>query len=74
MPRGVGVLLIVASVALLVVEPIVGMLSGPDALWVVGPVLLGASLAWMGYALSTGTPAYIGSRLIQPARFHSSSA
>jgi hypothetical protein len=74
LPRSVGTLIVVGAVALLVVEPLTGMVGGPDALWALGPVLLGAGLATLGYALWARTPAFIGSRLMQPARPRPSTA
>jgi hypothetical protein len=68
LPRSVGALIIIGAVALLVTEPLVGMFGGPDSLWVLGPVLLGAGVAWMGVTLWSQTPAFVGSRLVQPAR------
>jgi hypothetical protein len=55
-PRSVGILMIVGGLALLILERIGGIMLQLDFLWVVGPVLLGVGLAWLGYSLWSGTP------------------
>jgi hypothetical protein len=62
MPRSVGALLAVAGIAWLVFERLSDFFPGLDALWGVGPVMLGAGIAWLGYSLWTGTPEGIGVR------------
>ena len=61
-PRSVGTLMVLGGIALLVLERIGGIMLQLDFLWVVGPVMLGAGLAWLGYALWSGTPERIGVR------------
>ena len=55
-PRSVGTLMVVGGLSLLILERIGGIMLELDFLWVVGPVLLGAGLAWLGYSLWSGTP------------------
>ena len=69
LPRSVGTLLIVGAVADTVLTKLGAISMDLDFLWVLGPVLLGAGLAWLGYALWTGTPRRIGARqiVVRPA-------
>ncbi|MGE3270967.1 MAG: hypothetical protein AB7P40_19595 [Chloroflexota bacterium] len=54
MPASVGALLILGALALLFMERVAALVGAGDALWVLGPVILGAGLAWLGYALWSG--------------------
>jgi len=71
LPRSVGTLLIVGAVADTVLTKLGAISMDLDFLWVLGPVLLGAGLAWLGYALWNGTPRRIGSRQIVVRPAHS---
>ncbi len=62
LPRNVGVLLIVGSLADMVLPKLGAVDPSLDPLWVVGFVLFGAGVAWLGYALWTGTPQRNGVR------------
>jgi hypothetical protein len=72
LPRSVGALLVVGALTDTVVTRLGAIALELDALWVVGPVVLGAGLAWLGYALWSGTPARIGVRQprIRPTTHH----
>jgi hypothetical protein len=50
-PRGVGLLMVIGALSLLLLERIGGIMLQLDALWAVGPVLLGAALGVLGYTL-----------------------
>jgi hypothetical protein len=56
LPRSVGALLVVGSLAMLVLGKIEEAFLGTDVLWALGPVLDGAALIWLGYNLWSGTP------------------
>lgn len=71
LPRSVGTLLIVGAVADTVLTKLGAISMDLDFLWVLGPVLLGAGLAWLGYALWNGTPRRIGARQIVVRPAHS---
>jgi hypothetical protein len=60
LPRSVGALLVVGAVAWMFFERIGAILLQSDDLWAAGPVLLGAGMAWLGYALWSRTPASVG--------------
>jgi hypothetical protein len=62
LPRSVGALMIVGSVSMLSLEKIGALVLESDALWILGPVLFGAGVAWLGYALWSGTPDRLGER------------
>jgi hypothetical protein len=62
LPRNVGLLLIVGALANVVLPKLGAIDLSLDALWVVGFVLFGASVAWLGHALWSGTPNRIGAR------------
>jgi hypothetical protein len=56
LPRSVGALLVVGAVAWMGLERIVAVFLESDSLWAIGPVLMGASLMWLGYTLWSQTP------------------
>lgn len=56
LPRNVGGLLVVGALANLVLPKLGAFAPSLDALWVVGFVLFGAAIAWLGYSLWSGTP------------------
>jgi hypothetical protein len=56
LPRSVGALLLIGALAFQFLQQIGGIVLDLDALWVGGPVLLGAGLAWLGYSLWSRTP------------------
>jgi hypothetical protein len=56
LPRRVGALLAAGALSMLVFEQIGAIFLGTDALWAVGPVMLGAAFAWLGYSLLSDTP------------------
>jgi hypothetical protein len=56
LPRSVGTLLVIGAVAWMGFEQIGALLLGSDALWAIGPVLMGAGLCWLGYSLWSLTP------------------
>ena len=62
LPRSVGLLLILGTLAEVVLPKLGGIDPSLDPLWVVGFVLFGAAVAWLGYALWSGTPDRIGVR------------
>ena len=72
LPRSVGALLIVGALADTVVTRLGAIAMELDALWVIGPVVLGVGLAWLGYNLWSGTPERIGVRQprIRPTTHH----
>jgi hypothetical protein len=51
LPASVGILLTIGAVAMLGIEKIAMLLGAGDSLWVLGPVLLGAGLAALGWSL-----------------------
>jgi hypothetical protein len=55
LPRSVGALLIAGAVADLFLPRLGEFLPALDMLWVIGPVMIGVALAWLGYALWSGT-------------------
>lgn len=56
LPRNVGLLLIVGTLADIILPKLGGIDPGLDPLWVVGFVLFGAAIAFLGYALWSGAP------------------
>jgi hypothetical protein len=56
LPRSVGILLIVGTLADQLLSRLAIFDPSLDAFWVVGFVLFGASIVWMGYSLWSGTP------------------
>ena len=62
LPRHVGLLLIVGTLADMVLPKLGGIDPSLDPLWVVGFVLFGVGLASLGYALWSDTPERIGVR------------
>jgi hypothetical protein len=56
LPRSVGLLLVIGAVVMQVTNHLGSISPALDALWGIGPVLQGASLVWLGYALWTMTP------------------
>jgi len=62
LPRNVGALLIVGTLADMVLPKLGGIDPSLDPLWIVGFVLFGAAVAWLGYALWTSTPEEVGGR------------
>lgn len=62
LPRNVGVLLIVGTLANMVLPKLGAIDLSLDPLWVVGFVLFGAAIAFLGYALWSGTPEQDGAR------------
>jgi len=51
LPASVGTLLVLGALALTFTESLAGLVGAGDSLWVLGPVILGAGLAWLGYSL-----------------------
>jgi hypothetical protein len=62
LPRSVGALMVVGALAMLSLEQIGSIFLGLDALWAIGPVMLGAGMAWLGYHLWGTTPEMVGER------------
>ena len=56
LPRSVGGLLIVGTLANMVLPKLGAVAPSLDPLWVVGFVLFGAAVAWLGYSLWSQTP------------------
>ena len=62
LPRNVGMLLMVGSLAEIILPKLGGIDPSLDSLWVVGFVLFGAAVAYFGYALWCGAPDQIRAR------------
>ena len=66
LPRSVGTLLVIGAVARMGFEQVGALLLGSDALWAIGPVLMGAGMAWLGYSLWSLTPGVQAVRVRTP--------
>jgi hypothetical protein len=66
LPKSVGLLMVLGALAWLGFERIGAILLDSDSLWVVGPVLMGAGFAWLGYSLWSMTPTSQAVRLRTP--------
>jgi hypothetical protein len=62
LPSSVGALLMIGALAMLGLEQIAMIVGAGDALWVLGPVLLGAGLAALGWSLWSGPANYVSHR------------
>jgi hypothetical protein len=51
LPSSVGALLVIGALAMMFAEQLAMVIGAGDALWVLGPVLLGAGLASLGWSL-----------------------
>lgn len=65
LPAGVGALLVIGALAMLFAEQLAMLIGAGDALWVLGPVLLGAGLAALGWSLWNGPSETAGRRQLR---------
>lgn len=65
LPASVGILLTIGALAMLGIEKVAMLFGASDSLWVLGPVLLGAGLAVLGWSLWSSPIDTVGQRQLR---------